>query len=56
MHVGLGLYEFAEHRLRMFENRVPRKMFGSKEEEITEGWTNDNAHHDVYSSLNKDEN
>jgi len=27
-----------EHRLRVFENGVMRKMFGPKREEITGGW------------------
>jgi hypothetical protein len=27
-----------EHRLRVFENRVLRRIFGSKREEVTEGW------------------
>jgi hypothetical protein len=28
----------AEHRLRVFENRVLRRIFGSKCEEVTVGW------------------
>jgi len=27
-----------EHRLRVFENRVPRKIFGSKRNEVTGEW------------------
>jgi hypothetical protein len=27
-----------EHRLRVFENRVLRRIFGSKREEVTGGW------------------
>jgi hypothetical protein len=27
-----------EHRLRVFENRVPRRIFGPKREEVTGGW------------------
>ena len=27
-----------EHRLRVFENRVMRKIFGPKREEVTEEW------------------
>jgi hypothetical protein len=27
-----------EHRLRVFENRVLRRIFGSKRDEVTEGW------------------
>jgi hypothetical protein len=27
-----------EHRLRVFENRVLRRIFGPKREEVTGGW------------------
>jgi hypothetical protein len=27
-----------EHRLRVFENRVLRKIFGPKRDEVTGGW------------------
>jgi hypothetical protein len=27
-----------EHRLRVFENRVHRKIFGLKRDEVTGGW------------------
>lgn len=27
-----------EHRLRMFENKVPRKIFGPMKEEVTREW------------------
>jgi hypothetical protein len=27
-----------EHRLRVFENRVPRRIFGPKREEVTGEW------------------
>jgi hypothetical protein len=27
-----------EHRLRVFENRVLRRIFGPKRDEVTEGW------------------
>jgi hypothetical protein len=27
-----------EHRLRVFENRVLRSIFGPKRDEVTEGW------------------
>jgi hypothetical protein len=27
-----------EHRLRVFENRVPRKIFAPKRDEVTGGW------------------
>jgi hypothetical protein len=38
-----------EYRLRMLENRVPRKIFGPKKNEMPEGW-NERLRH-VYSSL-----
>jgi hypothetical protein len=27
-----------EHRLRVFENRVPRRIFGPKRDEVTGEW------------------
>jgi hypothetical protein len=27
-----------EHRLRVFENRVPKRIFGPKRDEVTGGW------------------
>jgi hypothetical protein len=27
-----------EHRLRVFENRVHRRIFGTKRDEVTGGW------------------
>jgi hypothetical protein len=27
-----------EHRLKVFENRVLRRIFGPKRDEVTEGW------------------
>jgi hypothetical protein len=27
-----------EHSLRVFENRLLRRIFGSKSDEVTEGW------------------
>jgi hypothetical protein len=33
------LKDTEEHRLNSFENRVLRRMFGSKWVELTEGWT-----------------
>jgi hypothetical protein len=39
MVVKLGLLTLREeHRLRMFENRVLRRIFGPKRDEITRGW------------------
>jgi hypothetical protein len=29
-----------EHRLRVFENRVLRRIFGSKRDEVAGGWRN----------------
>jgi hypothetical protein len=41
-----------EHRLRVFENRVLRKIFGPKRDEVTEGWRklHDEELHGLYSS------
>jgi hypothetical protein len=33
---SLALWD--EHRLRVFENRVPRKIFGPKRDEVTGEW------------------
>jgi hypothetical protein len=39
MGVKLGLLILREeHRLRMFENRVLRRIFGPKRDEVTGGW------------------
>jgi hypothetical protein len=41
-----------EHRLRVFENRVLRRIFGPKRDEVTRGWRklhNENLH-GLYSS------
>jgi hypothetical protein len=27
-----------EHRLRVYENKVPRRIFGPKRDEVTGGW------------------
>jgi hypothetical protein len=43
-----------EHRLRMFENRVLRRSFGPKREEVAGGWRrlhNEELHH-FYASPN----
>jgi hypothetical protein len=37
-----------EHRQKVFENRVLRRVFGSKRDEVTGGWR---KLHDLYSSL-----
>jgi hypothetical protein len=43
-----------EHRLRVFENRVPRKIFGPKRDEVTGGWKklHNEELHNTYFSLN----
>jgi hypothetical protein len=42
-----------EHRLRVLENRVLRRMFGPKRDEVVEGWRemHNEELHNVYSSL-----
>ena len=42
------------HRLRMFENKVLRKIFGAKRDEITGEWRklHNSELHVLYSSLN----
>jgi hypothetical protein len=41
-----------EHRLRVFENRVLRKIFGPKRDEVTGGWRKlrNEELHNLYSS------
>jgi hypothetical protein len=41
-----------EHKLRMFENRVLRRIFGPKKDEVTGGWRklHNEELHSVYSS------
>jgi hypothetical protein len=41
-----------EHRLRVFENRVLRRIFGSKKDEVTGGWRklHNEELHNLYSS------
>jgi hypothetical protein len=52
MDVKLGLTLREEHRLRVFENRVLRRIFGPKGNEVTEEWRKlHNAElHNLYSS------
>jgi hypothetical protein len=42
------------HRLRVFENRVPRKIFGPKRDEVTREWgkLHNEELYDVYFSPN----
>jgi hypothetical protein len=35
---GIPLVNFYLHRLRVFENRVSRRIFGPKRDEVTGGW------------------
>jgi hypothetical protein len=41
-----------EHRLRVFENRVLRRIFGPKRDEVTRGWRklHNEELHGLYSS------
>jgi hypothetical protein len=41
-----------EHRLRVFENRVLRRIFGLKRDEVTRGWRklHNKELHNLYSS------
>jgi hypothetical protein len=43
-----------EHRLRVFENKVPRRIFGPKRDEVTGEWRklHNKELHDLYSSPN----
>jgi hypothetical protein len=43
-----------EHRLRVFENRVLRRIFGPKKDEVTGEWRelHNEELHNLYSSLN----
>jgi hypothetical protein len=44
-----------EHRLRVFENRVLRRIFGPKKDEVTEKWRklHNEELHNLYSSQKK---
>jgi hypothetical protein len=53
MGVKLGLLTLREeHRLRVFENRVLRRIFGPKRDEVTEEWRklHNEELRDLYSS------
>jgi hypothetical protein len=39
-----------EHRLRVFENRVLRRIFGPKRDEVTGGWRKLHNERNLYSS------
>jgi hypothetical protein len=52
---GCEIWSFTlrkEHRLRVFENRVLRRIFGSKRDEVTGGWRklHNEELHGLYSS------
>jgi hypothetical protein len=42
------------HRMKVFENRVPRRIFGPKRDDIIGGWRklHDEELHNLYSSPN----
>jgi hypothetical protein len=44
-----------EHRLRVFENKVLRRIFGPKRDEVTGGWRKQHNEelHNLYSLLSK---
>jgi hypothetical protein len=53
----MGVKQFltqTEHRLRVFENRVLRRMFGHKREEVAGGWRrlHNEKLHNLYASPN----
>jgi hypothetical protein len=50
MGVKLGLTLREEHRLRVFENRVLRRVFGPKRDEVTGDWMHNEELHNLYSS------
>jgi hypothetical protein len=54
MGVELGLTLREEHRLRVFENRVLRRIFGPKGDEVTGEWRelHNEKLHNLYSSPN----
>jgi hypothetical protein len=47
-----------EHRLRVFENRVLRRMFGPKRDDVIRGWRklHNEGLHNLYSSSNANYN
>jgi hypothetical protein len=51
-HGSWALILREEHRLRVFENRVLRRIFGLKRDEVTGGWgkLHNEEFHDLYSS------
>jgi hypothetical protein len=51
---NLSLTLREEHRLRVFENRVPRRISGPRRDEVTRDWRklHNEELHNLYSSLN----
>jgi hypothetical protein len=54
MGVKLGLTLMEEYRLRVFENRALRRIFGPKSEEVAGGWRrlHNEELHNLYASSN----
>ena len=54
MVVKLGISRREEHMLRVLENKVLRKIFGAKRDEITGEWrqSHNSELHALYSALN----
>jgi hypothetical protein len=54
MGVKLGLSHWEDNRLKLFENRVLRRIFGPKRDEVTGEWRklHSGELHILYSSLN----
>jgi hypothetical protein len=52
--VACSLNSREEHRLRVFENRVLRRIFGPKRDDVTGGWRklSDVEVHNLYSASN----
>jgi hypothetical protein len=52
MYFIMGLRLREGHRLRAFENRVLRRIFGPKRDEVTRGWRklHNEELHNLYSS------
>jgi hypothetical protein len=48
MGVNLGLTIREEHRLKVFQNRVLRRIFGPKTDEVTGGWRKLYEFHNLY--------
>jgi hypothetical protein len=48
----IGYINICSHRLRVFENRILRRIFGPKRDEVTGEWRklHSEEHHSLYSS------